>query len=134
MLRAEGWKVNHKKEFGEKKVCKYPKKKKGRIYLRNGSCVRLKPLYRNHVWSYDCVEDRPANGRKIKCLTVMDEFTRESLAIRVERSITSKHVSDTISNLFLERGVPDYIRNDNGSEFTAKMLQTFIKDCQAPGN
>ena len=127
--------MNHKRveRIWREEGLRVPKKqkKKGRIYLRNGSCVRLKPLYGNHVWSYDCVEDRPANGRKIKCLTVMDEFTRESLAIRVERSITSKHVSDTISSLFLERGVPDYIRNDNGSEFTAKMLQKFIKDVGA---
>lgn len=81
-----------------------------------------------NVWSYDCVEDRLANGRKIKMLTVIDEFTRESLAIRVERSINSKHVLDTISNLFLTQGVPEYIRSDNGPEFTAKMLQKFIRD------
>ena len=127
--------MNHKRveRIWREEGLRVPKKqkKKGRIYLRNGSCVRLKPLYGNHVWSYDCVEDRLANGRKIKCLTVMDEFTRESLAIRVERSITSKHVLDTISSLFLERGVPDYIRSDNGSEFTAKMLQKFIKDVGA---
>ena len=132
MLKAEGLKVNHKRveRIWREEGLRVPKKqkKRGRIYLKNGSCVRLKPLYQNHVWSYDCVEDRLANGRKIKMLTVIDEFTRESLAIRVERTINSKHVLDTISNLFLTRGIPDYIRSDNGSEFTAKMLQKFIQD------
>lgn len=131
MLKAEGLKVNHKRveRIWREEGLRVPKKqkKRGRIYLKNGSCVRLKPLYQNHVWSYDCVEDRLANGRKIKMLTVIDEFTRESLAIRVERTINSKHVLDTISNLFLTRGIPDYIRSDNGSEFTAKMLQKFIQ-------
>lgn len=132
MLKAEGWKVNHKRveRIWREEGLRVPKKqqKRGRIYLQDGSCIRLRPLYQNHVWSYDCVEDRLANGRKIKMLTVIDEFTRESLAIRVERSINSKHVLDTISNLFLTRGVPEYIRSDNGPEFTAKMLQKFIRD------
>ena len=132
MLKAEGWKVNHKRveRIWREDGLRVPKKqqKRDRIYLQDGSCIRLRPLYQNHVWSYDCVEDRLANGRKIKMLTVIDEFTRESLAIRVERSINSKHVLDTISNLFLTRGVPEYIRSDNGPEFTAKMLQKFIRD------
>lgn len=135
MLKSESWKVNHKRieRIWREEGLRVPKKqkKKGRIYLKNGSCVRLKPLYRNHVWSYDCVEDRLANGKKIKMLTVIDEFTRESLAIRVEKNITSKHVLDTISDLSSERGVPEYIRSDNGSEFTAKILQTFIKEIGA---
>lgn len=132
MLKAEGRKVNHKRveRIWREEGLRVPKKqkKRGRIYLNNGSCIRLKPLYQNHVWSYDCVEDRLANGRKIKMLTVIDEFTRESLYIRVEKTINSKHVLDTISNLFLTRGAPDYIRSDNGSEFTAKILQKFIQD------
>ena len=135
MLKSEGWKVNHKRveRIWREEGLRVPKKqkKRGRIYLRNGSCIRLKPLYQNHVWSYDCVEDKLANGRKIKCLTVIDEFTRESLAIRVERTINSKHVLDTISELFLTRGIPEYIRSDNGSEFTEKMLRKFIEDVGA---
>ena len=83
MLKSEGWKVNHKRveRIWREEGLRVPKKqkKRGRIYLRNGSCIRLKPLYQNHVWSYDCVEDRLANGRKIKCLTVIDEFTRCSV-------------------------------------------------------
>ena len=101
MLKSEGWQVNHKRveRIWREEGLRVPKKqkKRGRIYLKNGSCIRLRPLYQNHVWSYDCVEDRLANGRKIKCLTVIDEFTRESLAIRVEKTINSKHVLDTIS-------------------------------------
>lgn len=90
MLRAEGRQVYHKRVehiWWEEGLC-VPKKqkKRGRIYLRNGSCIRLRPLYQNYVWSYDCVEDRLANGKKIKMLTVIDEFTRESWAIRVERT------------------------------------------------
>lgn len=130
MLKAEGRKVNHKRveRLWREEGLRVPKKqkKRGRIYLKNGSCIRLRLLHQNHVWSYDCVEDRLANGRKIKMLKVIDEFTRESLAIRVEKTINSKHVLDTIWSLFLERGVPDYIRSDNGSEFTAKILQKFI--------
>lgn len=104
MLKSEGWKVNHKRveRIWREEGLRVPKKqkKRGRIYLKNGSCIRLKPLYQNHVWSYDCVEDRLANGRKIKCLTVIDEFTRESLAIRVERTINSKHVWIQFRNCF----------------------------------
>lgn len=89
MLKAEGWKVNHKRveRIWREEGLRVPKKqkKRGRIYLKDGSCIRLKPLYQNHIWSYDCVEDRLANGKKIKMLTVIDEYTRESLEIRVEK-------------------------------------------------
>jgi transposase InsO family protein len=135
MLKSEGWKVNHKKveRIWRELGLKVPKKqkKRGRLYLGNGSCIRLKPLYQNHVWSYDCVEDRLADGRKYKCLTIMDEFTKESLKIQVERSIASKHVLEALSELFLARGVPEFIRSDNGSEFIAKNVQKFIHDVGA---
>ncbi len=135
LLRTEGWEVNHKRveRLWRELGLRVPKKQKkgGRLYLANGSCIRLKPLYQNHVWSYDCVEDRLANGRKIKCLTIMDEFTRESLKNRVECNIASKHVLETLSELFLFRGVPEYIRSDNGSEFIAKVVQDFIRDVGA---
>jgi transposase InsO family protein len=144
MLKSEGWKVNHKRveRIWRELGLRVPKKqkKKGRLYLNDGSCIRLKPLYRNHVWSYDCVEDRLADGRKYKCLTIMDEFTGESLKIQVERSIASEHVLQALSELFLVRGVPEFIRSDNGSEFTAKNVQKFIHDvgaktaCITPGS
>jgi transposase InsO family protein len=135
MLKSEGWKVNHKRveRLWRELGLRVPKKqkKRGRLYLGNGSCIRLKPLYQNHVWSYDCVEDRLADGRKYKCLTLMDEFTRESLKIQVERSIASRHVLEALSELFLARGVPEFIRSDNGSEFIAKNVQKFIHDLGA---
>jgi transposase InsO family protein len=131
MLRSEGWNVNHKRveRLWRELGLRVPKKqkKRGRLYLGNGSCIRLKPLYQNHVWSYDCVEDRLANGRKYKCLTIMDEFTKESLKILVERSIASRHALEALSELFLLRGIPEFIRSDNGSEFIAKAVQDFIK-------
>jgi len=135
LLRSEGWDVNYKRveRLWRELGLKVPKKqkKRGRLYLGNGSCIRLKPLYQNHVWSYDCVEDRLDCGRKYKCLTIMDEFTKESLKIRVERSIASRHVLETLSELFLLRGIPEYIRSDNGPEFIAKSVQDFIKDVGA---
>jgi len=135
LLKAEGWRVNHKRveRIWRELGLRVPKKqkKRGRLYLGNGSCIILKPLYQNHVWSYDCVEDRLACCRKYKCLTIMDEFTRESLKIRVERSIASRHVFETLSELFLLKGIPDFIRSDNGSEFIAKAVQDFIRDVGA---
>ena len=135
LLRTEGWDVNHKRveRLWRELGLRVPKKQKKRcrLYLGNGSCIRLKPLYQNHVWSYDCVEDRLACGRKYKCLTIMDEFTRESLKIKVEYGIASKHVLEALSELFLLRGIPEYIRSDNGSEFIAKAVQDFIRDVGA---
>jgi transposase InsO family protein len=135
MLQSEGWKINHKRvqRIWRELGLRVPKKqkKRGRLYFNDGSCIRLKPLYPNHVWSYDCVEDRLADGRKYKCLTVMDEFTKESLKIQVERSIASRHVLEALSDLFLLRGIPVFIRSDNGSEFIAKTVQDFIKDVGA---
>lgn len=135
LLRTEGWDVNHKRveRLWRELGLRVPKKqkKRGRLYFSNGSCIRLKPLYQNHVWSYDYVEDRLADGRKYKCLTIMDEFTRESLKIRVENNIASKHVLETLSELFLFRGIPEFIKSDNGSEFIAKAVQEFIRDVGA---
>jgi transposase InsO family protein len=135
LLRTEGWNVNHKRveRLWRELELRVPKKqkKRGRLYFNNGSCIRLKPLYQNHVWSYDCVEDQLANGRKYKCLTIMDEFTRESLKIKVEYGIASKHVLEALSELFLFRGIPEYIRSDNGPEFIAKAVQDFIRDVGA---
>jgi len=130
LLRAEGWIVNHKRveriwrEEGLKVPSKQPKR--GRLYLNDGSCIRLRPCYKNHVWSYDFVSDRLHNGKKIRMLTLIDEYTRKCLAIRVGSSLKSDDVLDTLSTLFITEGVPDYIRSDNGSEFTAKALREWI--------
>lgn len=131
MLRAEGWRVNHKRieRLWREEGLKVPKKqpKRGRLYLNDGSCIRLRPFYPNHVWSYDFVADTLVGGRGIRLLTVIDEFTRECLAIRVAYHLTSHDVLDVLSELFLTHSLPDYIRSDNGSEFTAGALRQWLK-------
>lgn len=132
MLHAEGWRVNHKRveRIWREEGLKIPKKqpKRGRLYLNDGSCIRLKPLYPNHVWSYDFVADKLACGRGIRMLTVIDEYTRECLTIRVAYRLKSDDVLDVLSDLFLLKGMPDYIRSDNGSEFTAHTLREWLKE------
>lgn len=131
LLRAEGWRVNHKRierlwrQEGLKVPQKQPKRK--RLWLNDGSCIRLRPQYRDHVWSYDFVMDRTSEGRSFRMLTLVDEYTRESLSIDVERKLNSEHVLERLSDLFIRRGVPKYIRSDNGSEFTAKKVRQWLK-------
>ena len=131
LLLREGWRVNHKRveRIWRQTGLKVPKrhKKRGRIWLNDGSCIRLKPEYKNHVWSYDFVFDRTSDGRQIKLLTVIDEYSRECLWIEVSRKLKSHHVLDVLYELFLEKGMPDYIRSDNGPEFVAHILQDWLK-------
>jgi putative transposase len=89
--------------------------------------IRKRPEFKNHVWSYDFVHDYTHDGRPIKMLTIMDEFSRECIRIRVERRLTSVDVLETLADLFIERGVPKYIRSDNGPELIAKLLQAWFK-------
>jgi transposase InsO family protein len=130
LLRAAGWLVNDKRVewIWRREGLKVPKKqpKRGRLWLTDGSCVRLRPAHRNHVWSYDFVEDRTHDGRKYRMLNVLDEFTHESLAIRVARKLKAIDVIDVLSDLFIARGVPGHIRSDNGPEFVAKTVQEWI--------
>lgn len=130
LLKAEGWRVNHKRvhRIWRKEGLKIPAKqpKRGRLRLDNGSCVRKRPEYKNHVWSYDFVSERTQNGRSIKMLTVIDEFSRECLAIEVRRKMNSKNVIEVLGNLFLEKGTPAHIRSDNGPAFVAKELKKWI--------
>jgi transposase InsO family protein len=125
-----GWVVNDKRveRIWRREGLKVPAKqpKRGRLWLADGSCVRLRPEHRNHVWSYDFVEDRTHNGRKYRMLNVIDEFTRECLAIRVARRLKAIDVIDVLSDLFILRGVPGHIRSDNGPEFVAKALREWI--------
>jgi len=100
--------------------------KRSRLWLTDGSCVRLRPKHKNHVWSYDFVADRTHDGRALKLLTVLDEFERESLTILTRRSIKSNDVLYCLADLFLARGLPDYIRSDNGPEFTAKQVREWL--------
>lgn len=117
LLRHAGWLVNDKRveRIWRREGLKVPYKqpKRGRLWLTDGSCIRLRPEHRNHVWSYDFVEDRTHDGRKYRMLNVVDEFTHESLAIRVRRKLNSIDVIDVLSELFVLRGVPGHIRSDN---------------------
>ncbi len=130
MLRSAGWVVNIKRvaRIWRREGLKVPSKqpKRGRLWLNDGSCIRLRPEYANHVWSYDFVEDRTYGGRKYRMLNVIDEFTRESLAIRVSRRLKSVDVIDVLSDLFMLRGIPGHIRSDNGPEFVAKAVRSWI--------
>jgi putative transposase len=100
--------------------------KRGRLWLNDGSCIRLRPCWPNHVWSYDFVQDRTHDGRSFKMLTVIDEYTRECLAIEVGRRLRSDDVLHRLAELFTDRGPPDHIRSDNGSEFTAMAVRNWL--------
>jgi len=130
LLKAEGWRVNHKRveRIWRQEGLKVPKKqpKRGRLWLNEGSCVRLRPERKDHVWSYDFVKARTADGRAFRILTLIDEFTRECLAMLVARRITSQDVIDQLFQLFVLRGIPEYIRSDNGPEFTAREIRKWL--------
>ena len=105
-----------------------PKKqpKRGRLWLNDGSCIRLRPEHKDHVWSYDFMVERTNNGRAFRILNIIDEFTRECLSIMVDRKISSQDVIDELFNLFIFRGIPEHIRSDNGPEFTAKAVRRWL--------
>jgi len=130
MLEAAGWAVNakHIERIWRREGLKVPARqpKKGRLWLNDGSCIRLRPEHPNHVWSYDFVEDRTHDGRKSRMLNVIDEFTRECIAIRIDRKLRSTDVIDVLSDLFILRGVPGHVRSDNGPEFIAKAVREWI--------
>lgn len=130
LLHNEGWQVNHKRvervwrQEGLKVPTRQPKR--GRLWLNDGSCLRLKPEFPNHVWSYDFMFERTHDGRAFRILNVIDEFTRESLAVRVERRLGHEEVQECLTQLFCERGIPVHIRSDNGPEFIANALRDWL--------
>ena len=130
LLRRDGWEVNHKRveRIWRQEGLKVPQKqpKRGRLWLNDGSCVRLRPMHPHHVWAYDFVADRTHDGRPIKMLTVIDEFSRECLAIVVERRLNSDDVLHCLTDLFVTHGPPEHIRSDNGSEFTAHAVRNWL--------
>jgi putative transposase len=132
MLRREGFKVNHKRveriwrEQGLK-VAKRQKKRR-RLWLKDGSTIRLRPEHKDHIWSYDIMEDKTYNGRRFRILNIIDEYSRECLLSYASRKITSLEVVEFLTDLFCVRGLPEYIRSDNGSEFTAKRVRKFISN------
>jgi putative transposase len=128
--RAAGWRVNDERverlwrQEGLKVPARQPKH--GRLWHGDGSCIRLRPEHRNHVWSHDFVEARIHDGRKFRMLNVLDKFGRECLAIRVDCKLKAADVLDVLSDLFILRGVPAHIRSDNCPEFIAKSVQSWI--------
>ena len=134
MLHWDGWKVNHKRverlwrQEGLKVPSRQPKRR--RLWLNDGSCVRLRAAHKNHVWSYDFVHERTHDGRAFRLLTLLDEYTRECLAIEVKRQMNHQDVLDLLAELLVDRGVPGYIRSDNGPEFTAELIRLWLEALQ----
>jgi transposase InsO family protein len=130
LLRHAGWTVNAKRvqRIWRQERLRVPFKqpKRGRLWLNDGSCVRLRAERPNHVWSYDFVEDRTHDGREFRMLCVIDEFSREALAIRVKRRLNSTDVLETLADLMIMSGPPAYVRSDSGSEFIATALREWI--------
>lgn len=130
LLTNEGWVVNHKRveriwrEEGLKVPQKQPRRR--RLWLNDGSCIRLRAQHTDHVWSYDFVSERTSDGRPMRMLTILDEFSRECLKIHVDRKITSYHVIEQLAELFLTRGMPRFIRSDNGPEFIADAIRGWL--------
>ena len=131
LLRHRGWRVNHQRveRIWRREGLRVPAKqpKRGRLWRGDGSCVRLWPAWKDHVWAYDFVQIRTEDGRGVRLLTVMDEYTRECLAIRAARSLRSADVLETLAELMVLRGVPDHIRSDNGPEFTARAVREWLE-------
>ena len=131
LLNERGWQVNHKRveRIRRREGLKVPNKqpKRGRLWLNDGSCIRLRPEHKDHIWSYDFVTARTADGRAFRMLTIIDEYTRECLAILVGRRLISEDVIDQLLNLFILRGIPEHIRSDNGPEFTAKAIRKWLE-------
>jgi putative transposase len=130
LLRREGWQVNHKRveriwrEEGLKVPRRQPRRR--RLWLTDGSCVRLRPKGKDHVWSYDFVSARTSDGRPLRFLAILDEYTRECLALDVGRRLTAEDVLERLADLFLLRGIPAHIRSDNGPEFTAQAVRAWL--------
>lgn len=132
MMRNNGKRINHKRveRIWREEGLKLPKKqtKKRRLWLNDGSCIRLRPEHKNHVWSYDFVVDKTCNGKKIRILNIIDEFTHECLASIPRRSWRNNDVIEMLAGLMLLKGTPEYLRSDNGSEFTANKIRKWLKN------
>lgn len=129
LLKENGWRVNHKQvqRIWRQQGLKVPKQpKRGRLWLNDGSCIRLRPERKDHVWSYDFVMARTTDGRPFRILNIIDEYTRECLSCLVGRKIKADDVIGELFNLFVLRSIPEHIRSDNGSEFTAKEIRKWL--------
>jgi putative transposase len=129
-LREAGWNVGKDRveRIWRREGLKVPQKQKprGRLWLNDGSCVRLRPEHQNHVWSYDFVSTFTHDGRTVRMLNLIDEHTRECLAIHVRRRINSANLIDVLADAMIEHGIPQYVRSDNGPEFVAKELRKWL--------
>lgn len=129
-LRQRGWQVNRKRIYRlwRQEGLKVPQKqhKKRRLGHSDNSCVRRKAEHKDHVWTWDFIHDRTTDGRPLKWLSIVDEYTRECLALQVERGITSRRVIDVLAERFRIRGVPKHIRSDNGPEFIAQAIRQWL--------
>ncbi|MFZ1169369.1 MAG: IS3 family transposase [Candidatus Sulfotelmatobacter sp.] len=130
LLQHAGWPVGKDRvqRIWRREGLKVPQKQRprGRLWLGDGSCVRLRPERANHVWSYDFVKAMTHDGRALRVLVVIDEYTRECLALRVARRLGSLQVIETLADVMLARGIPEHIRSDNGPEFIAKELRKWL--------
>jgi putative transposase len=130
MLRNPGWNVNHKRveRIWRQAGLKVPRKqpRRGRLWLNDGSCIRLRPEREDHVWAYDFVAARTHDGQPLRLLVEVDEWTRECLSIDVARQLCSDDVLERLSWVMATRGVPDHVRSDNGSEFTATAVREWL--------
>jgi transposase InsO family protein len=133
-LRQEGWHVNAKRVYRlwRREGLKVPKKKRKRRRLGTSAnaCHRRRALHRDHVWCWDFIFDRTTSGSPLKWLSIEDEYTRENLTLKVDRSFTSEDVIDTLAELFAMRGVPQHLRSDNGPEFIAQAIQRWTKQLE----
>ena len=133
LLRDAGWSISDGRveRLWRREGLKVPQNqpKKGRLWLNDGSCVRLRPEYLNHVWSYDFVHHRTNDGKAFRTLNILDEFSRECLAIKVERKLNSIDVIDALTDLFIIRGVPGFIRSDNVL-YSERMLDSASGRCR----
>jgi transposase InsO family protein len=135
LLRGQGWKVNRKRVYRlwRKEGFRVPRRqhKKRRLGNSDGGILRLRPEHPNHVWAWDFIHDRDEGNRALKWLTLVDEYTRECLALEVERSMTASAVIDIVAQVILIRGAPKFIRSDNGPEFIAQALRSYLEAAQA---
>ena len=130
LLQRAGWPVGKDRvqRIWRREGLKVPQNQRprGRLWLNDGSCVRLRPERANHVWSYDFVSAATHDGRSLRLLTLIDEYTRECLAIRVARRLGSQEVIETLADVMLVQGIPEYLRSDNGPEFVARELRHWL--------
>ena len=130
LLRREGWRVNRKRVYRlwRAEGLKVPQKQRKRRYLGHSAngCARHRAEHKDHVWAWDFIHDRTAEGRPLKWLSIVDEYTRECLALEVGRGMTADRVIEVLAELFAVRGVPEHIRSDNGPEFIAGAIRSWL--------